>query len=113
MAWLWRGLRLYGGARWAVHVDPPEDERFVLRAGFEYTRRGVGNIRPFAAADIESDANNGWTPRLDARAGMWISSSTHWPGARLELGFYHGPSFQGQFADVTHTGFSLGVAFTL
>jgi hypothetical protein len=50
---------------------------------------------------------------VDARVGLWLTPPTHWPGARLEAGFYHGPPFQGQFADLTHTGFSLGVSIDL
>lgn len=107
------GFRVYAGGRWAVHVDPPGDKRMAVRAGFEYTQPGTHSVRPFAAADVESDANNDWTPRLDARIGVWISPPTLWPGVRLEAGFYHGPSFQGQFADLTQTAFSVGAAFSL
>jgi hypothetical protein len=110
---LGRGIRLYGSARWALHVDPPEDRRFTVRGGVEYTLQGPQSVRPFAAVDVESEANNAWTPRVDIRAGLWISPASHWPGARLEIGFYHGPSFQGQFADLTLTSFALGAAFTL
>jgi hypothetical protein len=70
-------------------------------------------VRPFAAADVESDANTAWRPRVDARIGVWVSPPTHWPGARLEAGFTHGPPFQGQFEDLTHTGFTLGVSLDL
>jgi hypothetical protein len=108
-----QGLRIYGSVRWALHIDPPDDKRVAMRGGVEYTLPGPASIRPFAAIDIESDANNDWAPRVDARAGVWLTPASHWPGTRLEIGFSHGPSFQGQFADLTHTGFAIGVAFTL
>jgi hypothetical protein len=110
---LGRGVRLYGGIRWAMHIDPPEDDRFALRGGVEFTHPNDGALRPFLAADVTSDGNNDWAPQLDVRAGVWISRTAQWPGVRLEAGFYHGPSFQGQFADLTHTALMIGVAFTL
>lgn len=107
------GLQLHVGARWSVHIDPPEDERFAVRGGLEYTVASARRIRPFAAADVAADANTDWRPRIDLRTGIWLSRPAQWPGARIELGFYHGPSYQGQFEEGTHTGFSLGGAIGL
>ncbi len=102
-----RGLGLYVGGRWAFRVDPPEHARFALRAGIEF-QPALGPIRPFLAADVESDQQYGWTPRIDARLGLWLTPRATWPGVRIELGFLHGPPFQGQFAEGRTTSFSMG-----
>ena len=107
-----RGVGLYGGGRWAFRVDPPEHARLALRAGVEL-QPPVGSTRPFLVVDIESDQQNDWTPRLDARLGLWLTPHATWPGVRIELGFLHGPPFQGQFAEGRTTSFSIGAAVDL
>lgn len=107
------GLRLHAGVRWSPVIDPPEDERFAVRGGVEFTPLSGVSLRPFVAADLAADANTDWRLRIDARTGLWLTPSAQWPSARIELGFYHGPPYQGQFEDGTHTGFSVGGAVGL
>jgi hypothetical protein len=101
-------IGLYAGARWAFRVDPPEHDRFAIRAGVELTPRATGHLRPYLAADVESDEHHDWTPRLDARLGTWLTPADSYPGVRVELGLLIGPPFQGQFQDGRTTAVSLG-----
>jgi hypothetical protein len=99
---------VYAGARWAFRVDPPDHERFAIRAGVELTPPASGDLRAYLAADIESDGQQNWTPRLDARLGAWLTPADSYPAVRVEVGLLIGPPFQGQFQDGRTTALSLG-----
>ncbi len=101
------GVGVYLGGRWAFRVDPPEHARGALRAGIEL-EDPQGPLRPYLAADVESDQHQDWIPRFDVRLGLWLTPHSTWPGVRIELGFLHGPPFQGQFADGRMTSVSMG-----
>jgi hypothetical protein len=112
--WRPRGaLGVYGGARWAFRVDPPEHRRWAVRGGLEIQGAGEARTQPYLAADVELDQQNRWEPRLNAQAGVRIAPNLSRPAVRVGVEFLTGPSPQGQFWDRRATHFALGITLDL
>ena len=112
----WRpggALGVYGGARWAFRVDPPEHRRWAVRGGVEIQGAGGGRRQPYVAADLELDQQSRWEPRLNVQAGVRFAPSGSRPAARLGVEVLTGPSPQGQFWDRRATHVTLGITLDL
>ncbi len=106
-------LGLYGGARWAFRVDPPEHKRWLVRGGAEFEDPRNEAARVYAAGDVELDQQYGWAPRLSVQIGVRVYTPADRPTIRAAFEFLTGPSPQGQFGGAHTTQFAVGVTLEL
>ena len=96
-----RTVRLYGGGRVLVDVDPGYLKHWSVQYGAEWhSRRTYANglLRPVAAVDLQHDQQNDWEADVSARAGVQIELpdlASHILQVLVE--YYNGHSPHGQF----------------
>lgn len=107
-------LGAYMGARYAYNVHPEASKRWVLRTGIQLEGAQKGRtLLPFAAMDLEWDADAGWGTRLDLRTGVWLPKVSGRRALRVSLGLFTGPSPLGQFNDLRTTQFGVSLQGSL
>lgn len=103
---------LYAGARYDVNVHPEASKRWVARLGGELAPGGFRvPWKPYLAADLQAEADNGWEPRLAVQAGLWLPPAAGGHDLRLAIQALTGPAPMGQFQG-RHTT-QLGIALLL
>ncbi|MEJ2215403.1 MAG: DUF1207 domain-containing protein [Gemmatimonadota bacterium] len=102
---------LYAGTRYDVNVHPEAAKRWVVRAGLELQKLGIGTWQPYLAADVQSEQDTAWQPTLTVQAGLWLPDVEGRRALRLALDILTGPSPLGQFHG-RHTS-QIGLALLL
>lgn len=108
-------VRLYGGGRLRIGLDPSDLERWSIQYGVEWQSPMTyfdGFIRPVAALDMQHHEQTDWQANLSLRAGVQIEDPAL-AGNVLQIlaEYYNGHSFNGQFFDDQVEYYGLGVHF--
>jgi len=96
-----RTLRLYGGGRVLVDVDPGYLKHWSVQYGAEWRSWRTyadGLLRPVAAVDLQHDQQHDWEADVSARAGVQVElpdMANHILQILVE--YYNGHSPHGQF----------------
>ncbi len=103
-------LGAYGGIRYAYNVHPEVSKRWVLRTGIQVEGdEDDRSLLPFAALDLEWDADTAWGTRLDLRTGVWLPKVSGRRALRASIDFLAGPSPLGQFNGLRTTQIGLSL----
>lgn len=104
------GFGAYGGVGWAYIVHPEASRRWWWRAGVQSAApEGEGGWHPYLTADVQSEQDNGWAPRIAVQAGIWLPSVAGRRSLRFGFEFLDGPSPLGQFQGRHTTHLGLGM----
>jgi hypothetical protein len=108
-------LRLYSGASYIFHKQPPDLDPWSIQYGLEvkspspYLR---GNFTPVFGADFKNSEEQNWSTDISLRAGFQIESEkTVWNRLYFMLEYFHGHSPNGQFYDRSTEYLSLATHF--
>ncbi len=106
-------LGVYGGGGYAFNVQLRDGKRFGFQAGAQADGPQVlPGVDLYAALDLRMDQDAAWDPRVNAQAGLRLSTVGQ-RTARLALDVLTGPTPQGQFVGLHTTFVSLGLYFDL
>ncbi|UPT73836.1 MAG: DUF1207 domain-containing protein [Elusimicrobiota bacterium] len=103
----WTWLRTYGGASFLLDTEP-SPKRWGLQAGAEVMSGDLGlsqavPVRLYAAEDLQFPERVGFNPNSHAVIGAQLGWKGSRRTARLQVGYYSGHSYFGQFqADREH-----------
>jgi len=103
-------LAIYGGGNYAFNVEPNENKRAALNAGFEIDARVRAPSSWYGGVDLNLDQDSSWDPRVNVHLGRWLVVNQD-NGLRFTMEALLGPSTLGQFrrAHVATVTFGLAV----
>lgn len=107
-------LGLYGGMGYAYNVHPEDSKPWTVRLGAELAPGSDERpLLPYAGVDLQLEEDNGWDPRLNLRAGVWLPRVAGRRAVRAGLELLTGPTPLGQFQGRHTTQIALGACATL